>query len=58
MTETGSGQLSAFKMLMLQTPTLQFNMQYAEGKKLQVSFYKQELSSPVFTTAHKISLLL
>lgn len=33
MLETGSGQLSAFKMLMLQTPTLQLNMQREKNCK-------------------------
>lgn len=34
-------------------------MQNAEGKKLQVNFYKQEeLSKSIFTNAHQITLLL
>lgn len=38
-------------MLMLQTPTLQFYMQNAEVKKLQVNFYKEN-STNQFSLMH------
>lgn len=43
---------------MLWTLAVQFYMQNTEQKKSQVKFYKQELSKPVFTTAHLLQNLL